>query len=1185
MSKISNTPRGKSSHIDRIVGKVTPALRFKGELAFQKIYDLKRYTSEEDLFTVFPRIFPKQNDLDFVYGPAFPKKLSELFSKPALYSSVDPLQEVVWAICRCLQSSEMLREFSKLREEYERSLLLDLKERCYEILNTVEERFGQSIWLLQNKLAAAQFWEGIEETRKIVQGYEEECKDHWIMGSILWFIGKRVEATGVKGYLKGELSKITDNIQIPELNSYLRVKIFELPNIATKDVSATLFFESQTCVIDYYETLISILQAAAKNQTIPEQMISSVEKPLVVLLKRVQDCRIAGIMRGIGFVPNTGITYNENRAELIESYTKGDYATMVEKSDQYLRVFPEDMPIQVMRLRSGLRIGVSLPFQHGVLKEAFESLQKVLNASEDVYAAAFDILTLSERFYGHSWVIYLVDAVRYELREEQAAFPTPELRSVYVNDPYISPFSAVASNGNAKKDIYNDERLKILFPYTRAVYELVTTGKENKSLLVSKARREKYLAKYHLAFGNSAQAVVHFQWLITNTIGIDRLRSAGGAALALIKLSRIKEAVDTIVLAYVENQNAPTVLPIEQVTDAVKGPVDWPDSISVPLLFEIYTRYLNEDKLAQLRYAFEQFQTRNQITEPADLLKLSDTTTKPMLIAYLERVWTPKVMRQTIIYDGTKEIEEARIKVCRLLADLDPQNANNYFDEIKERVKQQEIAKVTTLIEQSKVYVEIDAIRKSLKSKLGDSYARYKSSSQALPPNQDNLLYKTIAEMLAGKNDEKGVSIPLALSKIHSFSRELETESDVQFDALFSEVTNEFLLGSHGLNAYLSTRVRHGTLSNTLRKPVADERLVTSREEGKTTYIRNQFWMAYQEVSSEYHREWEKILNALDVFSSEFDSVIQYIKDELIQIRIIHKLKDFKSEAEIRNALFVYHSSNLERKYVQQYDKTLEGMEEFVNYCVNILWKKTDLNLQNVQKVLNGEIRERLMHPFEELTNLLNGIEAPHVNDLLNAVSRAKTNTQYKLSLVISWFKRSEVYDRQDYAADFPFHIALNMVKNTISTASGWEGAVATTIPDLSLMPGRTLDGMVDVFYVLLENTILRSGLEISYLAVNAEISFSEGIFNAKLSNSIASGINSHEEEIKLERLRESLKSDDSQRRAQGEGKSGLHKVWLTINSPIYKDPKLDFYRTEDSLFVVEISFKLEGAGNEYLNN
>lgn len=1179
--KTKRAKNPKSSQIDRVVGKLSTALHFKGDQALLGVYDFKHKSSGEQLFQLFPRVFRSQNSLEFIHGPAFPTNPSNLFSKPALLKSADTLSEVIWAICRCLQFGDELKIFAQLRNEFERLLLSDAKTETENILKEVRSRFGYSVWLIQNELATMQHWDGIEGARKLTQEYRDECKDNWLMSWIIWFIGRRTEATGLKGHLKNEFSRIIESQDVgPEIESYLRAKIFELPQILTKDVASTLFLESQSCVIDYYETLILILQSAARFEAIPAEMLPSIKKPLVALLKVTGDRRLHSVMRGVGLIPQIDSEEDISRASLIESYTKGEYDSVIREAEKYLSKSPGDMAIQVLRLKSCMQKNEQQPYKGGVLKDSLESLQVVLEMSENTYAAAFNIVTLSERFYCHEWAKYLVAVVLHELRDEQSVYPSPELRHIFVLDPYTSPFSAVAANGEAKEAILKDVRLTELFPFTHAIYEAVTTGEINSSLPISKTRQEKYLAMHCMTTEAYGDAISHFRWLIENAPNNERLRAGSGIALALMKSNRLEEAIDAVVSTYADHPYVANILPVKEIVAALDDPEGWPDSISVAILFEIYTTYYDESKLANLRYAFEKFQNSHQIIEPSEIAQLIPKYGQQKIVLYLDSVWIPKVMRQTILYDGTKGIEEARIKVCRVLASLDAENESEYLEEIKERVKQLEIAKVTTLIQQSKVYVDIEAIKKSLRSKLGDSYARYKSSLPSTT-NTDLLLYKKISEAVSQMADREGISVPLVLSSLHGLEPDKRTESDAQFEALFYEVTNEFLRGAHGLNAYLSTRVRHGTLSNTLRKPVADERLITSREEASSNYVPNEYWKSYQDRANE-KEEWAKILKALDDFSRDFDCVIDCIKDELLQIKIVRELND---EGENNNALFVYPSSNLERKYVQEQDRSFRSMDDFVDYCVDILWEKTDQNLLKVQEVLKGEIRDRLMRPFDELSALLNTVTAQGVNELINAVGRARTSTQNNLNLVISWFKRNEVYDRQDYPPDFPFHIALNMVTNTMSNASGWKGASVTLNPESVPMPGRTLDGLVYVYYVLLENAILRSGINEEDLKVNASISFVNGIFSAKFTNPVSTSKLTQEERDKLESLRVSLKSDEYSRRAQREGRSGLHKIWLTINSPFYREPRLDYSLLDDSTFIVELAFKLEGLEDGNIDN
>jgi len=235
---------------------------------------------------------------------------------------------------------------------------------------------------------------------------------------------------------------------------------------------------------------------------------------------------------------------------------------------------------------------------------------------------------------------------------------------------------------------------------------------------------------------------------------------------------------------------------------------------------------------------------------------------------------------------------------------------------------------------------------------------------------------------------------------------------------------------------------------------------------------------------------------------------------------------------------------------------------------------------------LDKEIRNQLIHPFDKLTAFLNDLTyVSGVKEILNAVGRAKTQTNTKFNQVVSWFKRSEVYDRQDFSPEYAFDIAVNMVKNTLPSASKWNGVTINTILDGSLMPGRTLDGLVYLFYGLLENAILHSKVDVTELVVEAKLFFNDGVFRATVSNNLILIEDLNSEKVKLDSLRTLIKSDESPRRAQREGRSGLHKIWITINSPIYKEPDLDFYYSGNSSFVVDVGFKLERSDEENINN
>jgi hypothetical protein len=1173
----------QQSQLDRRASNIAALFRLKSPSRFAELYRLRSQSSATKLFQTFPKIFPSRDHWEQIHGLAFPTRLSEMFSRQAIGAPAGPLSEIIWAICRCVQYGDELAAFVEKRVEFEESLVRDSGSSCKEILDEIEGRWGCSMWLTQNRLSTVQLWDGLDAARKLLRSFEDQAGENWLASLLLRFTSKRIEATGLKNYLKTELSKVLDPEKYPDIEKYVRAKLFDLADIDVDDVAATLFFEAQACIVDYYETLILVLQCAASNDAIPSDVAPVLATPLAALYKRTKDTRLEGVMRGVGLAATIGPVIDPERAKIVEAYSDGRYTEVISLGYEWLQANPADGAMLVLLVKACFQSGSPIPSFPGLVGDVSNNLHKVLSLSaEDAFAAAYALITLAEKFYGHTWVLYIRAVVLYELREEQLEYPPVWLRDIYVRDRHITPFTAVGATGEAKRQVLGLGAMAERFPSTLSIYRVVTSGEPSPESSGQDPRRRAYFARYHLTKGDAGTALKQFKSLMLEAQGAERARCAGGAALAALKMKDTAQAIDLIVSAFLENPHATSVLPVKAVVNTLDDPAHWPEQMSLPLILELYASTVNAEKLSHLRYAFERFQLAHKISQPNDLLQMDSVWGRDAVVAYLDRVWRPEIMRQTILYQGTKEIEEARIRVCRLLAELDPSRSVKYLDEIKNRVKQQEIAKGASLVQQSKVYVDIEAIRKTLRSRLSDTYSRYKSSTATSSPKTDSTLLHQITDALADQAAAANISIPKILSGLHIIgdSDTAETsESDAQFAALFGEVTKEFLNGDHGLNAYLSTRVRHGTLSNTLRKPVADEKLVTPLKEGSDFYLPNKYWFA-QAADGERYRP---ILMGLDRFSREFDRVISHVNDALIQIKIDLDLKDMGRPTE---ALFVYRSSNLERRFMQEYDRTSRDIDDLINRCVDTLWEKTDENLASVQKVLEAEVRTKLMTAFDKLADEVNGFGTlPGVPDLLNAIAQARTATNAKLNMVISWFKRSEVYDRQDYAPDLPVDIAMNMITSTISSASDWSSLTVQTAPAYGLMPGRTLDGLVDVFYGLIENAIKHSGLDAQSLWVRMDISFTEGCYSADVVNNLRPGRPTPADREKVDRLREALGRSDSRRKAQLEGGSGLHKIWRAVNSPLYKEPSLTFSLSppdaEVGLFSVKIKFNLERGTDE----
>ena len=1145
---------------DALVRKVRASIISGANLEVE-IARLKMNTHPLDLFSLFPRIFNDERTLEMVYGPAFPVNPSEIFSRLPIYKPANPLVELVWAICRSIKNAGKISKFNLRREEFEKEFIADEGVKATTILDSIESEFGWSAWLIQARLFWRQRWEGIEAGRKYLTELDQKSISP-VPKFIATYVARRIEATGLQKHLKDELrdrAKLEGNRTFEQ---FAVSKVFDMWDIHTDNVAPLLFYDAQFSQIDHYESLVAVLQSAASDQTIPEELAVLIKEPIRILFERTKDRRILGVMLALGYVFDYEFGRDIERAKLIESYSQGNYAQFLHHCNGYLIKNCDDVAIHLLQVKADVNSKNNLHFDDSTLGKIKLNYKKILCAEDDFYSAAYNLVTTLERFNGQAWINHLRAAVQLELREDDGIFPPVYMRDIYVRDRYITPFTKVIARGAALKFLEEEEELHSLFPFTSAVYTAAVEDFEPEAF--ENNRMQYYSAIRALNNGEYSKSIRGFNRVLQTSHGITRFRAINGAVLGYLGNNEIKAAVKLVINCFLENSNAASLLPLRAIISNLEDPISWPNCIETPLIFELYHNYVDTDKLQHLRLAFEQFQIENNCTEPSQLVVGSDISVE-LITEYMKRVWRPEIMLQTILYKGTKQIEDARIKVCQILAEIDPENSAEYLLEVRDRVKKQEIAGGIILVESSKVYVDIEAIRAVLNKRLRDSYSRYKSNTQ---DKENPLIYKisNIIQEHQGKNTN---TMQEMMATLHLLDVP-NTEEDEQFSAIFLEVTHEFLRGDYGLNAYLSTRVRHGKLVNALRKFIAEENLVTSRTQDRKAYLENTFWRGHD---AEDEMNWRKIRQRLEIFAFEFDNTIENVRDNLIQIRIQKDLKVEKNDA-----LFIYPSSNIERMFFKEIDRKSSTVDELIGMCVEMLWRKTDTNLLRVQSTLNDDVRNSLRLSFDTLASDLSEqfSNVCGINELLNAIARARTETNKMLNHVIGWFKRNAVYDRQDYSPEFPVHISQNMLNRTIAGLNDWDGVSVETESDAKV-PGRTLDSIVELYHCLLENALKHSGLTSDDLKVSISTEYKQGKFSSIIVNNLSPLINLPNLENKLSGIRSILQLKESSILAQADKGSGLHKISRSLNAPGFDLPRFDFFLKNDE-FRVELSFDLEAV-------
>lgn len=1158
----SKTPSSKDN---LKIKSMKSKLRFGSQMAIEAIHKFKADKNQKNMLKGFSTAFADDRFRSYVMPNPFPVSPADLLKPNPLAIPHDYLNEIFWASAICLQYISEIREFISIKSELESAVLLGNNEVARSKITSVKNKFGFSIWYIQNDLIQTQAESGLEAQRQKALQYLSTIGPGEISTFLVKFISIRSEGSSLKDRLKQSLDEFLDSYQDnANFVAYFSSKITDIPHIVIREFPGILHYEATSSLIDLYESLIIILQTIAANSKAPTEVRENLIYVASELDGKIGDTRLRNILRGFGAaVPVNAKEICKRRGDIINEYTIGNYENTVKLATELLAENPNDPSIISLSAKASARINNSDEAENNLLGEIITALTKINRSDQDAFYAAYTLMTLTAKYYSHSWAPQIKLAVQSMLSTPTTDFPGDIERKIFILADLPTPFAALAFRGQAQSLFLLElEKNYIAYETIKILKAILTPAREDyfndENITI---RVKKLLARKSIAIENIEVAISQLTDIKNCDDQIDRREILSLLLLCATKIKDTKSAIISAVDISIENSISVSKIPLEEIMALIEDPQSWPLLIELPIFLELYSSVFSREKQQHLCYSFEKFQLENNFESPTELAAQLEIFGKEKVIAYLDKVCVPDVMRQTLLYDGTKQVEDERIRICRALIEIDPLSAPRYLDELRQRVKVLEIKAGLSIVEQSMVYVDINAITKSLKSRIKDSYAQYKAVTEMRRPDISLQVLAEAIQLISTGSSSRNVKI---------LNLERNEENSV-FAVMFMEVINEFLKSEHGLNAFLSTRIRHGKLRNLLRKSVEEENLVTARREASNLYQVNTFWTEKLEVSGGSE---EDVVNVLSQFAEAYDKKISYILDTLLQVHIIDGTSDIKDN----KAWFVYRTSYLEMITIRSDENSEDTVEDFIDRCVDLLWQKTDSNLVKIKSDLTGYIRNDFMALFDELSRDIMGIQREfHAQPLLDAVARARNNTQNKLQTAVHWFNRSAVYDRPDYSLDMPMNVAIAIINNIRSGLhDDFKNYVTPEIVGAEKLPGRTLDGLVDMFGILFENAIDHCGLDINKLEVSVSLKFEERRITISMTNNLVHGTIAEESKSALQSIRDGIGKDGAKKYLQNEGRSGFHKIWKIISAPIYHDALMAFDYTKDDTFAVSVSAFVE---------
>jgi predicted nuclease with TOPRIM domain len=592
-------------------------------------------------------------------------------------------------------------------------------------------------------------------------------------------------------------------------------------------------------------------------------------------------------------------------------------------------------------------------------------------------------------------------------------------------------------------------------------------------------------------------------------------------------------------------------------------------AISENICLSIFLKFyeLNLD-VYHIYVAYDNFLYAQECKTPKDFFEKFDPKNS-MHITFLEKVCKHEVLHSSPFYKDQDELDLARIEICNFLTSTVP-DFNPFESEVAELLRKVLVRKGIKQIDYSKIYVDIKGLKTSITKELRESFNR-NIEIAALPMDQLTKIVDSLGNILvyyiddADKEAETDEELAEKL-RLTSYNR------FVHFQDAFLKIRDNFLMSTeHGLDTYLSMRIRHGTLPGQIRSVFESYKLITSFNEVEQKYLDNT--EIVEKFPNLSEAEKQKLNDALNKFSGSIDEIAEKLKAQTIQI---------KTETKQSNGLFdySYDYDQLLSLFSTKFG-SIRQFDDFVEEVISELWNRTEACLASIRSYLNEQFIDKIHACFNTLENSIFEIQSfgdspsKELLELLSLVKDCRTAIVVEVQKISEWFKRSN----KKFIEEFDFSILLDSSVNTLK-GSFRDAVINITNHSTVKLDGDLFPIFTDVIFYLFHNALKHSKLKGDQLKISVIVEQDESLICIRFQNNIS------DEPTYIENLKTRIKNSQSVLadkkpfdRINKEGGTGFPKIKKALSQDLsrknYKiDIGIEHNESGAPNFVAEISFE-----------
>lgn len=1108
------------------------------------ILDLKRKKSIDIIRRTLPnllRLYKRQ-----IVGVDFPNNFKEL--KAVFPPSVGLEKELCWYGCILGSFSGQINQFITLEQDYSAAVLAGDLLCAQRVLNDIQEKFGVSVWLLENKISLLDQLGGIKMQKEYhksisdIQGLHQQVEFFSYMFSFR--AENNVSSKRFEEVLSERIQNVSENYQ-----NYLHFKFNFFGTEEIDSFKTILEMDSGFSIIDRYLTFVRICQLiCTKENTKRRNYVLDLVRNIG---KDIDDIRLQNMIYMFDFNNAERAGDYQRLLSIYDHYLAGNYCECKKQCEELFNDRKFDcIELYSLYAKNLIRLGEEFSSQieneslrYIIIKNLIEIFEKKEKSSQ----AYLELLKIVCNFSSHNWASGLYNVLQENFNANK--FDCSMMRYGELNSKF--------SLGLGKVKLFEDEERKAYILKLASVYPEATSIKlerifecncldealrELDELALSRESCIKHKAILNEKFDCNNEAIRFFKQLQASLNVMDFEVYATGLTRCYMKEKMLLECAEVIIETVLKNEKLYKYLPCRELVEEIeRGSSSHQGEIVIPIVYDLYSKFVSAEKDIAKAERCEDFLNFHEFEKPSEIQKEIRNFDKSKLIYFLKNVCTVHVLENFITFDSSKDIESERLVICQLLMQLDPPNSDKYSREIKEITQKQMLQNALYEIEQSKIYVDVEALKISVSQKLKESFERYKS----LPDSVEN---KYIRFNL-GRGE-------IVLPSNEKFSL---------FCSMFKELRDEFISSNiYGLDGYVSVRIRHGTLAGQIRSSMVVENLITAKDGETNIYKPNEYWVKkYADINELGNIQ---LVACLNEFSCSIDQLIDRVKNQCLQV---------KTENKNEEGLFDFCISDIEFQKFNLEANRCRDYEEFINFGIEELWIITERSLKLIREDFFKTIKNEFNDIFDELVKKVQEMKADCKNEFseLNvSINKARTSLSYELDTIASWFARSHESDIENYGIHLPIEIGISTILHAYPESFSHEINISGELT----LKGNTLQSFVDIIYTLLDNIVKHSKMK-QKPKVSIDVKYNDELLCLVIKNQVNNTLDIQKENEKLSDILSLLGEPQSWDNVRREGGTGFYKIKKMLIFDLKCRHSLKFRIDDEYNFVVEIQMDTRG--------